>query len=188
MDILRRFYTLVERLFGLFLGFFSVVVILLLVGLIFVIITEISILFHLLSGLPAIFQSEIPNTGSIVYLLLELVDLTLVSVLIVIIATTAFNMIFEMTGQKSSNTKNGNGIIVLSGQVSMNLEAKLIFSLIGLSAVAILGTIFELSTRIENGEFQYESIPLEYYIFGAGYILLIATSVAVINLSKADKE
>lgn len=188
MYFLKHFYAIVEKFFGLFLGLFSVIVVLLLMGLVFVILTELAIITHLIEGLPAVFISSIPNTGSVIFLLLELVDLTLVSVLIVIIATTAFNMIFEMTGQKAENEKNGRSTIFLSGQVSMNLEAKLIFSLIGLSAVAILGTIFELSSRIEKGEFHYDTIPLEYYIFGAGYLLLIATSIAVIILSKADKE
>lgn len=188
MDYLKHFYALVERFFGLFLIIFSVIVVLMLTGLVFVIIAEVAILYHLVDGFAVIFTSEHPVIGNIVFLLLELVDLTLVSVLIVIIATTAFNMIFEMTGQKTENAKKGGNSIVLSGPVSMNLEAKLIFSLIGLSAVAILGTIYELSSRIEKGEFYYETIPLEYYLFGGGYLLLIVTSMAVIILSKADKE
>ena len=185
MNILNRFYSLIEKLFSFSLVFLFVVVLLLLGGLIFVIFSEISILYHLTASLPEIFGSEIPKTSSTIFLLLELVDLTLVSILIVIIATTAMNMIFKMTGKQAEKDEKN---IYLSDQASMNLEAKLIFSLIGLSAVAILGTIFELSQRIEKGEFYYETIPLEYYIFGAGYILLILTSVAVIILSKAEKE
>lgn len=188
MGFLKHIYAIVENLFGLFLGIFSVVVMLLLVGLLYVIFAEITILYHLLTGLPALLVDTPPNVSSVVFLLLELVDLTLVSILIIIIATTAFNMIFEMTGRKSKNLKNGEQTLIMSGQASMNLEAKLIFSLIGLSAVAILGVIFELSSRIENAEFELDTIPPEYYIFGAGYILLILTSIAVHFLTKADKE
>jgi uncharacterized membrane protein YqhA len=120
-----------------------------------------------------------------------LVDLTLVSILLVIIATTAFRMISEMiygpVNEKGQNESSLN-LLFMSGKVTKNLEAKLIFSVIGLAAVSILGAIFELSSKIEKGEFHYAAIPVEYYIFGAGYLLLIITSAAVILLSRSEVE
>jgi uncharacterized membrane protein YqhA len=190
MKPLKRFLNVLEKAIGSFLGLFAIVVALLMVSLIFVVFGQLAIIFDLINAFGELFHHGETITGQLIFLMLELVDLTLVSILVVIIATTAFRMISEMIyGPKTQDKEeNSSGILFMSGKVSKNLEAKLIFSVIGLAAVSILGAIFELSARIEKGEFHYTSIPVEYYIFGGGYLLLIVTSVAVILLSNSEKD
>lgn len=189
MKIIKSFLYLIEKSIGILLGLFAVVVVLLMFGLVFVVFGEIAIIHDLFTIASSMIFHDDPLTGQIIFLLLELVDLTLVSILVVIIATTAFRMISELVyGPMEENQEKPNSLLNMSGKLSKNLEAKLIFSVIGLAAVSILGSIFELSSRIEKGEFEYTSIPVEYYIFGGAYLLLIITSVAVILLSNAEKE
>lgn len=190
MKFIKSFLSLVEKFIGVLLGLFAMVVVLLMSGLVFVVFGELAIIYDLLKVVGEIVSSDDAVTGQMIFLMLELVDLTLVSILVVIIATTAFRMISEMVYGPHDENSNGEsfGLLNMSGKVSKNLEAKLIFSVIGLAAVSILGAIFELSSKIEKGEFHYTTIPVEYYIFGGGYLLLIITSVAVILLSNAEKE
>jgi uncharacterized membrane protein YqhA len=190
MNVIKKFLTQVEKTIGILLGLFGVVVVLLMFGLVFVVFGEIAIIFDLFKVASEFFHHDQADTGQMIFLMLELVDLTLVSILIVIIATTAFRMIAEKVYSSADQEleKTSLGLLNMSGKGSKNLEAKLIFSVIGLAAVSILGAIFELSSKIEKGDFHYETIPVEYYIFGAAYLLLIVTSVAVILLSNAEKE
>jgi uncharacterized membrane protein YqhA len=195
MKVIKSFLSHAEKLIGILLGLFAMVVVLLMAGLFFVVFGELVIIFELLKVSKEIINHGHAEAGQVIFLLLELVDLTLVSILLVIIATTAFRMISEMVygpiddnSKEQSNEQKSIGILNMSGKISKNLEAKLVFSIIGLAAVSILGALFELSSKIQKGEFHYETIPVEYYIFGAGYLLLIITSAAVILLSNAEKE
>jgi uncharacterized membrane protein YqhA len=190
MKPLKSFLKILEKAISSFLGLFAMVVALLMASLIFVVFGQVAIILDLLKVFGELLHHGETITGQLIFLMLELVDLTLVSILVVIIATTAFRMISEMIYGPVDQDKEGNSstILFMSGKGSKNLEAKLIFSVIGLAAVSILGAIFELSARIEKGEFHYTSIPVEYYIFGGGYLLLIVTSVAVILLSNAEKD
>jgi uncharacterized membrane protein YqhA len=190
MKSIKSFISLIEKFIGVLLGLFAIVVILMMSGLVFVIFGEFTIILDLLKAAQETLFTGHSVTGQLIFLLLELVDLTLVSILVVIIATTAYRMISEMINGRidENGHEKSNSILNLSGKVSKNLEAKLIFSVIGLAAVSILGAIFELSSKIEKGEFHYQTIPVEYFIFGGGYLLLIVTSVAVILLSNAEKE
>ncbi len=190
MKFIKSFFAFVEIVIGTFLGLFAVVVALLMASLFFIAVAEVAIIVNLFKNVIFIISNGQSLTGQVIFLMLEMVDLTLVSILVVIIATSAFRIISEMIygPVKDENVEKSISLLNLSGKMSQNLEAKLIFSVIGLAAVSILGVIFEISSKIEKGVFNYKSIPQEYYIFAGGYLLLIITSVAVILLSKSDKE